>query len=230
MRQRLVFFDLMDTLLEFTEEESQYIGAMADAVQSLGIASAGRFVSDYERWRSERPNAYPEHMEVDLPNRIRAVVNGVADAAVEEIVESYRQFYLSRTRLLPGVRAMLEGWRGHATLGVVSNFFLAGFPEALCRHHRIDHHFELIIDSAQVGWRKPHEVIYQTALDRVGISKAHQCHSVFVGDNLVADVEGAARTGFVAVHYCPEGNSSAGVHICDWGQFLPNGPIFEESL
>lgn len=56
----------------------------------------------------------------------------------------------------------------------------------------------LVCLSYQVGAIKPEAEIYNWLLDRSGIDDAEQI--LFVGDNLVADVEGPTRIGMHALH------------------------------
>jgi HAD superfamily hydrolase (TIGR01509 family) len=62
----------------------------------------------------------------------------------------------------------------------------------------VDEIFELVVDSAFVGMRKPEPEIYELTLERLGDVQAEQC--VFVDD---VDVNCAAATelGMTAVHY-----------------------------
>jgi putative hydrolase of the HAD superfamily len=62
----------------------------------------------------------------------------------------------------------------------------------------VDEIFELIVDSAFVGTRKPERQIYELTLERLGGVRAEEC--LFVDD---ADVncEAAAELGMTAVHY-----------------------------
>jgi len=47
-----------------------------------------------------------------------------------------------------------------------------------------------------VGYRKPHPMIFRTALNKMGLAAAE---TLFVGDNLAADVGGAGKIGMVTV-------------------------------
>lgn len=62
----------------------------------------------------------------------------------------------------------------------------------------VDEIFELVVDSAFVGYRKPESEIYELTLERLGGIAPEQC--LFIDD---ADVncEAAAKLGMAAVHY-----------------------------
>jgi epoxide hydrolase-like predicted phosphatase len=62
----------------------------------------------------------------------------------------------------------------------------------------VDEIFEVVVDSAFVGMRKPERAIYELTLERLGDVRAEEC--VFVDD---VDVNCATATelGMTAVHY-----------------------------
>jgi putative hydrolase of the HAD superfamily len=61
----------------------------------------------------------------------------------------------------------------------------------------IDELFELVVDSAFVGCRKPERAIYEIALDRLGVG-AEDC--LFV-DDVEVNCEAARELGMTAVHF-----------------------------
>ena len=56
---------------------------------------------------------------------------------------------------------------------------------------------DAIVVSGEVGYVKPHRLLFSTVADKLGI-EPHQ--AVFVGDNWLGDVQGAKRFGMWAVH------------------------------
>jgi putative hydrolase of the HAD superfamily len=61
----------------------------------------------------------------------------------------------------------------------------------------IDELFEVVVDSAFVGCRKPEPEIYEIVLDRIGVP-AREC--LFV-DDVEGNCEAASRLGMTAVHF-----------------------------
>jgi putative hydrolase of the HAD superfamily len=61
----------------------------------------------------------------------------------------------------------------------------------------VDEIFELVVDSAFVGMRKPDPAIYRLTLERLGVAAGE---SLFVDDNEV-NVEAARELGMLAVHF-----------------------------
>ena len=62
----------------------------------------------------------------------------------------------------------------------------------------VDEIFELIVDSAYVGMRKPDAEIYELTLERLGGPEPSEC--LFV-DDVEVNVEAARALGLAAVHY-----------------------------
>ncbi|MGW7539818.1 HAD family hydrolase [Streptomyces sp. NPDC054770] len=85
------------------------------------------------------------------------------------------------------------GWR-HI---VVSNHV----PElgTLLRDLGLHEHFASVVNSALVGWEKPHRRIFEAALDLAG----HPERIWMVGDNPVADIAGARAAGIPGILVSP---------------------------
>jgi putative hydrolase of the HAD superfamily len=62
----------------------------------------------------------------------------------------------------------------------------------------VDEIFEVIVDSAFVGMRKPEPQIYELAVERIGDLQPAEC--LFV-DDVEDNVGTARRLGMTAVHY-----------------------------
>ncbi len=75
-------------------------------------------------------------------------------------------------------------------LGVVSNWD-SGL-ESLLRDLRLLPYFDVVVSSADVGYRKPDPVIFQLALEQLGVEASEALH---VGDRPDADGEGALAAG-----------------------------------
>jgi epoxide hydrolase-like predicted phosphatase len=61
----------------------------------------------------------------------------------------------------------------------------------------VDEIFEVVVDSAFVGARKPEARIYELTLERIGM-RAEEC--VFI-DDMLLNIEAARELGFTAVHF-----------------------------
>jgi len=96
-------------------------------------------------------------------------------------------------------RPVLETLRERYRLGVVANFY--GNLEAVCRGAELASSFAILVDSHCVGAEKPDPAIFRAALDPLG---ARPETTVFVGDSLPRDREGARRIGMPFIWMMPE--------------------------
>jgi putative hydrolase of the HAD superfamily len=79
-------------------------------------------------------------------------------------------------------------------LGIVSNFY--GNLDAVCEELGIRALFRVIVDSEQVGCRKPDPRIFRHALDELGVKPAD---ATFVGDSPSRDMAGARGVGMAHI-------------------------------
>jgi len=95
-------------------------------------------------------------------------------------------------------RPILEVLRARYRLGIVSNFY--GNLEAVCQSAGLASLFAVMIDSHCVGAQKPDPAIYHAAFETI---RATPGTTVFVGDSLRRDREGARRTGMRFIWIAP---------------------------
>lgn len=205
---RWIFFDCFNTLLDDFDETGDESGlrSIVDIPVWEGYFGTTRdFVNAYSRWRQDRLTG-DDSMEVLLPIRLSEVLAASGktgrkpvDRLVQEMVDEFEKSYPKQVRPTPGVEAMLASWRGRVRMGVVSNFYLPGWPERLLADHGLLHNFEFVIDSAELGFRKPGVEIYREALRRAGLTDERAGNVLFIGDNLRNDVLGPKSMGMNAV-------------------------------
>jgi putative hydrolase of the HAD superfamily len=97
-----------------------------------------------------------------------------------------RQFVAETRAHLRANASVLERLVTRYRLGIVSNFY--GNLAKVCEDTGIDRYFDVLVDSACVGHRKPEPGIFHHALDALG---ARPDAVVFVGDSLERDMAGA---------------------------------------
>ena len=81
-------------------------------------------------------------------------------------------------------------------LSVVSNFDHAPTARELLAKFGIAGFFEHIVISEDIGWRKPHGKIFESALASLGESPSD---AIFIGDNPEADITGSSDCGIDSV-------------------------------
>ncbi len=96
-------------------------------------------------------------------------------------------------------RPVLETLRDRYHLGVVSNFY--GNLEAVCHSAGLASLFAVLVDSYCIGAEKPDPAIFRAALKSLG---AVPETTLFIGDSLPRDREGARRTGLGFIWIAPQ--------------------------
>jgi HAD superfamily hydrolase (TIGR01509 family) len=96
-------------------------------------------------------------------------------------------------------RPVLEALRQRYRLGVVSNFY--GNLEAVCDSVGLTPLFAVMVDSHRVGAEKPDPAIFRAALEAL---HAPPETTMFVGDSLRRDREGARRAGMGFIWIAPQ--------------------------
>jgi FMN phosphatase YigB (HAD superfamily) len=89
-------------------------------------------------------------------------------------------------------RELLHSLRDWHRLALVSNFDYTPTARLILEREGIEHLFDLVVVSADVGWRKPSPMIFDAALGGLGIAAGR---ALFVGDRADIDVAGAQRVG-----------------------------------
>jgi FMN phosphatase YigB (HAD superfamily) len=100
----------------------------------------------------------------------------------------------------PALDALGQRYR----LGVVSNFY--GNLEAVCRSAGLARLFAVMTDSCRVGAEKPDPAIFRAALETLDSTPER---TVYIGDSLPRDCEGARRAGMGFIWIAPEGVQAA---------------------
>jgi len=100
---------------------------------------------------------------------------------------------LDDSDFFPETEAVLAGLRGEYRLGLISNTDAAGAAHA---RSRLGGYLEAMVMSCEVGAVKPDPIIYEAALEELGVRAED---SWMVGDNVEVDVEGALNAGLNAI-------------------------------
>ncbi len=148
--------------------------------------------------RDYRHLTHPEAWWVNISNMMLTTLVrvGFTRAEAQTILPDIRPLICDQSnfRLFPEVQSLLKdlqfaGWR-HV---ILSN----NFPEleALCEQLGIASLFDHIVVSALIGYEKPRREIFDYAMNLAG--NPDVCY--MIGDNPIADVDGAVEAGLPAI-------------------------------
>ena len=217
---RAVFLDFQDTLARFRDGawNSAY-GLYVEAARERGIVLTPDSVvlPTDEAWADYQTPDGPAHpdfsADAEAFSQVRIAVHGkrLAKAGITgeaaaalgrriDELEGDAQRYVLFDDVIPALaRARSEG----ARIAVVSNHIwrLADIIEELGLGGYVDE----VVNSARVGYRKPHPAIYRAALEVIGVAAEE---TVMVGDSVSHDVRGAERAGMRGVYLDRSGDAS----------------------
>ena len=129
-------------------------------------------------------HALTANLESELARRVGGNGSGDRGRRVASVFLSEAAATFERNR--PLLKVLSERYR----LGIVSNFY--GNLEAVCDSAGLCSFFEVLVDSHCVGAEKPDPAIFRAALDGLGATPEE---TMFIGDSLRRDREGARRMG-----------------------------------
>lgn len=212
MSYRAVLFDLFDTLVLFHRDRLPEISVNGRTIHT----TAGRLHAafrDYAptvelpafvdalfwSWQEAERIRAEAHREVTAPQRFDMLFGrlgfppGRLPAEARERLLATHMRELSQVVECPSHHASLLREMGQRyRLGVVSNFDYSPTCRTILEREEIAHHFETIVISDEIGWRKPTPIIFETALQHLGLRPAE---ALFVGDRADIDVLGARAVG-----------------------------------
>jgi len=119
----------------------------------------------------------------------------ITDARVESITKAHMRQLQDSFEVRPETLQVLDWARTRFRTGMISNFAYApAFHESI-DEFGIRKAFETIVVSAEVGWCKPHRIIFDHTFDKMRIRPDE---ALFIGDQLYVDIFGALNSGMDA--------------------------------
>lgn len=200
-RVRAVIFDLDDTLRSNYPHADKFF---SDFVSSLGIALDEEDRQRAHRWRHSywaMSDAFLEDLEkhkgIDQDSfwenytRLHLAELGASEKEVEELApkvhKHMRKRYKPKSRLVPEALEVLQSLRASGYLvGLLTNRSRPIYKEM--NKLKLDLHLDFYLTAGQLGAFKPNKVLFEQMLDFIQVPAEE---AMYVGDNYIADVEGA---------------------------------------
>ena len=195
-----ITFDVGGTLAEGDLDKREFVARVLEYLSGLGFSVSRRAYKKaldgaMRKLRSLRARG----REMAFEDFYSLVMSGLGITPDEELLAQLRRLYFScfRAQVVPEAREVLEALSGRYRLAVISNS-LSCLPKLVLEASGLDHYFEAILISGEVGWRKPHERIFRLALAQLGLQD-RPGKVVHVGDSPFEDAAGAKAVGMKAV-------------------------------
>ncbi|HVQ78172.1 MAG TPA: HAD family hydrolase [Candidatus Binatia bacterium] len=207
-----ILFDLFDTLVVFERDRLPEVSVNGRVIRSTA-GQVHRRLADFMpgielpafvngllwSWQEAERIRAATHREVSAPERFDMLFrhlghepDGLPAGTIGALLAEHMR-ELSRAVVFPAHhRPLLEALRQRHRLALVSNFDYTPTAHHLLEREGVAHLFDLVVVSADVGWRKPSPVIFEAALGGLGVAAGR---ALFVGDRADIDVAGARGVG-----------------------------------
>ncbi len=208
---RAVLFDLFDTLVDLHMDRLPEVsvgGRRTHSTYPFLHAALGEHADvPFERFAEVLAQVDAESQRTmfiekrEVPTRLRfatlAARLGIdAPGLPELLTDVHMDKVVGCVTTLAHHVPLIASMREQVRLGVCSNFTHAPAALRVIREAGLAPHLDVVVISEDVGVRKPRPEIFEEALRQLGTTAAETVH---VGDNLAADVGGAAAAGMRAV-------------------------------
>ena len=205
---RAVLFDMFDTLMFIEKDHEFYMPAVQRMYRYLSSRGVDVSYESFEAaYSAERTQLYAEadlnledpHFNVRVSGTLKRLGYSypTTSAVVSEATSEFSEEFMKYVRIDPHAETVLKTLQGNYRLGIVSNFAIPECVYKLLRISVIDHFFEVVMVSGAINKRKPSPEIFQRALEILAVSASE---TVFVGDTIDADIEGAQAAGMRAIY------------------------------
>lgn len=117
--------------------------------------------------------------------------------AIDTLIAEYLDAWTVNVSPAPHALECVADLSSDHALAIVSNTHHPDLVPRLVRQFGLHTSIDRVVASVNVGWRKPHPIIFEAALREVGAAAEEV---VFVGDSWDADIEGPRQAGMAAVY------------------------------
>lgn len=205
-----LFFDLDHTLWDTDRNAEESLKELFKELnlEGSGIPDFDSFHSCYRTHNERLWGLYADNKVGRDAVRVHRFLHTLSDFGIEDdsLAGRLADEFVSRTpyrkHLIPGAVPLLELLAGKFSLSIITN----GFKEAQyikLKSSGIDHFFDHVFISEEVGVHKPDPRIFQHAMRTAGAADPESC--VMIGDTFLTDVCGAVNAGITGVHFDPKG-------------------------
>ncbi len=207
-KYKVLFFDLDRTLWDYRANSEQTLKDLVTKHTPELVERFDKFLAtfydvneslwlEYRNGRLSKDKLSTQRF-IDSFNRL-----GVdAEPFAEEFSNDYITESPNKTKLFPKTIETLKylknaGYR----MFLLTNGFVE-VQKVKIRDSNLEPYFETMITSEEAGYQKPHEKIFEFALQ---IVKAEKNDCLMIGDDLESDIEGAKNFGIDTVFFNPAG-------------------------
>jgi putative hydrolase of the HAD superfamily len=205
---KAVLFDMFDTLMLIEKNHEFYSPSLMKMYEYLckkGIdVSFEIFEKAYIKARDElyakvNPDLGEPHFNVRVSLTLKSLGYDydISSPTVAAATAEFCEKFITYVRIDKHAEKTLCNLRVKYRLGIISNFAIPECVHKLLKKHDLDRLFDVVVISGAVNKRKPSPEIFRNTISALGVSVSE---TVFVGDTLDADIEGAKAVGMKAIY------------------------------
>jgi HAD superfamily hydrolase (TIGR01549 family) len=200
----VVCFDYGNTLIPFGPAQSRALAESlhADLERLFGPADAAQLEALCVEARlapfiGASPSLREHRHEALLASIVETLYGAPGGAAqLDQLRIARYEHFCALIEVEQHVHETLGKLKARYRLGFLSNYPDAQAIRGSLQAHRLDSYFDHVVISGEVGYVKPHPVTFAQLLAPFGVPSRRV---VYVGDNWLADVQGAKRVGMHAI-------------------------------
>ena len=208
MTVKAVLFDLFDTLIIIRKNHDFYSPSLMRTYQFLKTNGMNVEFEVFERaynqarddlYTKANPNLEEPHFNLRIAQTLENL--GFIDIANSQIVQAasseFCDEFVKYVYIDESAQNILNYLKEKYKLGIISNFAIPECVDRLLQSHQLISLFDVILISAAVNKRKPSPEIFEKASNTLQVLPSE---TVFVGDTLDADIDGAKSAGMKAIY------------------------------
>lgn len=197
---KTILFDYGNTLIAFGPDQQ----AAQAAAMSAVLLDAGLHVDEDKLTEVRKAQIMRPYLSGGKENVFEEVCREIVELAgqdldgriTQDLMTARKQAFLASVKVDPAVTALLTRLQKNFRLGFLSNYPCTHSIVSSLKHLGLYDFFESVVVSADVGYAKPHPQAYAQLIQSMNLDPAE---AVYVGDNWLADVQGAKRAGMRAI-------------------------------
>lgn len=217
-----IFFDLDDTLWDFTKNSSlafEFIFQKRELTAPLNEFLKAYKPINEKYWRLYRNQEIQvnELRFLRLSDSFKEMGFSISEEMIYLLVDDFIEHLIDFNHLFPKTIETLQYLFPKYSLHILTNGFSA-VQQRKIEKSRLKPYFKTITASEENGIKKPDPEIFKLALQK---AKAHKENSLMIGDNFEADILGAQAMGLKTIYFKPERTSDfQGIQIQEIDQLM----------
>ena len=208
---KTIFFDLDDTLLDFTRSEAS---ALRRALMEAGAPAEQEVLDRYHvinqrQWELLEEGVLTREQVKSRRFHILFAELGISCVKVETVKDRYEKYLAEGRWLLPGAEELLKELAPRYRLCLASNGS-AAIQYSRLKLAGIGHYFDRIFISEELGANKPDKAFFDRCFE--ALPEVDTAEILMVGDSLTSDIRGGRNAGIRTCWFNPHGKP-AGTNI-----------------